>query len=319
MLEELKFVEGAVADKDIIPILTHFCIHDGRIQGADTRIAIETPCPELKDYSFTVPADKFIRAVLACDGEPTIAITEGGKIAVKQGRFKAFLPTLDTASFPRRDLPPVTAPAPKDLLDAFKLLLPFISQDASRAWSLGVWIHEGHAYATNNVALVRTPLVSKLNDVNIPAHFVKEVVRIGQAPVSLHQNEDGVAVSYADGSWICGQVYRDRWPDVSAHFEDVGEGLSVIPEGLYKAIDKLLPFCPDPKYPTLRFTTEGISTMDGAHSAEMGFDGLPNTAFRAEVLQLVAGVADKWDLSKYPAPVPFVGKHIEGVFVGVKV
>lgn len=320
MLNELKFVEGAVADKDIIPILTHFCIHDGCIQGADTRIAIETPCPALAGFSFTVPADKFIRAVLACDGDPSITITETGKVAVKQGRFKAFLPTLDASTFPRRELPPMLSPAPKNLLAVFKMLLPFISQDASRAWSLGIWIKDGLAYATNNVALVRTSFESPLKEVNIPAYFVKEIVRIGLPPLALHQDESGIAVSYADGSWVCGQVYRDGWPDVSARFSDIDASpLTKIPDGLARVLDKLLPFCPDPKYPTLRFTSEGISTLDGAHSAEMGFDGLPETAFRAEVLQLVVGVATQWDLTKYPEPIPFIGKDIEGIFVGVKV
>lgn len=320
MLDELKFVEGAVADKDIIPILTHFCIHDGCIQGADTRLAIETPCKDLKGHSFTVPADKFIRAVLACDGEPTIAITETGKVAVKQGRFKAFLPSLDAANFPRRVIPPRIADAPKNLLSVFKLLLPFISQDASRAWSLGIWVKDGYAYATNNVALVRTPLDTTLADVNIPAYFVKEVIRIGQNPVALHQDTSGIAVSYADGSWVCGQIYRDGWPDVSAKFDGIKDAaLTPVPDGLVKTIQKLLPFCPDPKYPTLKFTSEGVSTLDGEHSAEMGFDGLPDTAFRAEVLQMVADVATSWDLTKYPTPVPFVGNHIEGMFVGVRV
>lgn len=320
MLEELKFVEGAVADKDVIPVLTHFCIHDGCIQGADTRIAIETPCPDLAGFSFTVPADKFIRAVLACDGAPSISMLESGKVSVKQGRFKALLPTLDASTFPRRELPQRIGNAPSDLLAVFKLLQPFISQDASRAWSLGVWIHGGYAYATNNVALVRTPLTSDLTPVNIPAYFVNEIVRIGKAPTTLYQNVDAIAVSYTDGSWVCGSTYRDSWPDVTARFDGIADtDLTTLPDGLSKVIARLLPFCPDPKYPTLRFTADGISTLDGTHSAEMGFDGLPNTAFRAEVLQLVVGVADKWDLTKYPAPIPFVGKAIEGIFVGVKV
>ena len=47
MLNALKFVNRATADKDIVRILTHICVHDGLLQGADTRMSIAADCPEL--------------------------------------------------------------------------------------------------------------------------------------------------------------------------------------------------------------------------------------------------------------------------------
>ena len=43
MLNELKFVQGSVAKKELLPSLTHFKIEDGHIRGFNGTIAISAP------------------------------------------------------------------------------------------------------------------------------------------------------------------------------------------------------------------------------------------------------------------------------------
>ncbi|MDZ4343969.1 MAG: hypothetical protein U1E51_16235, partial [Candidatus Binatia bacterium] len=92
MLDALKFVRGAVKDSDtVMPVLTHFCIHKGRIQGTNGRISIDSPCPELT-FEAVLPADKFLSAIDACKGEPKMRFTDGGKFVVERKPFRGFLP-----------------------------------------------------------------------------------------------------------------------------------------------------------------------------------------------------------------------------------
>ena len=145
MLDALKFVERGTADKDIIRILTHICVHDGRLQGADSKMALECACPELKGHSFTVPADKFIRAINACDSQPKLEMQEASILKISKGRFKVTLPTLKVEDYPRAELGGQAFPCPDGFVAALERIFPFISQDASRPWSLGVWLDGKYA------------------------------------------------------------------------------------------------------------------------------------------------------------------------------
>ena len=43
MLDVLDFVRGSISKKDIVPILKSFHVYDGRIQGTNGRLTIDSP------------------------------------------------------------------------------------------------------------------------------------------------------------------------------------------------------------------------------------------------------------------------------------
>jgi len=180
VIETLRLVRGAVAKKEIVPTLTHFHIYDGRIQGGNSRRSINCECTDLKGFNITVPAERFLKAVDACNGEPKLKVTEGGKLSISRKRFKALLPLEDHDKYPINDNPGdyknINA---ESLLLALRTLQPFIGDDATRDWSNGIWIHEGFAYATNNVVLARVE-VECSDSFILPADAEKEVLRIGK-------------------------------------------------------------------------------------------------------------------------------------------
>ena len=319
MLDALKFVERATADKDIIRALTHICIHDGRLQGADSKMALECACPELTGQSFTVPADKFIRAVTACDNDPTIELLEDKRVKISHKRFKVTLPTLKVEDYPRAELTGEALTVPDGFIAALRRLFPFISQDASRPWSLGVWLDGQYAYATNNVILVRTPLAWIGTPINIPRYAVQEIIEIAKPIKQLWMSTNAIGIEY-DDAWFRAQKYVDEWPaNVTGLFARMCDTMQVVPDGLLEAVNKLIPFCPDVKIPTIYFQHGAIATANGAQSAEIGFDWEGVGVYRAEVLQLVLGVAKEWDPTTYPAPCFFRGDKLEGLLVGVRV
>lgn len=319
MKDSLDFVRGAVATKDLIPILTNFHIYNGRIQGTNGRLTIDAPCPELAEWEFTVPATAFLKAVDACSSEPVIKLDEGYAV-ISKGSFKCRLPLDDHNTFPRQE------PAGDDgdglngaLLPALKLLRPFVADDASRPWACGVLFKDGEAFATNNITAVGIPAVRFPEPINLPVFLIDELLRIGLEPVKVQASINNITMVFANGSWIKSSLLAATWPDVSGVLPTVVTG-TVVSADLIAGVQTVLPFCPDIKSPLIHLSPDGIGTSEGEKSAMVGGFDLPKSIFRAEPLLATLRAASKIDFSTYPAPCPFVGDNgLRGVLVGVKV
>lgn len=320
MLDALKFVNRATDEKSVIRALTHICVHDGKLQGADSKIALETECPELAGFSFTAPAEKFVKAVTGCNGEPKIEVNADGTIKISRSRFRVTLPCLKTEDYPitafkTEDAVKITTSV--GFLQALKKVKPFISQDASRPWSLGVWVSEGYVYATNNVSMARAPVEWNGPSLNLPGYAVDQLLDIDQPIDEIWASAAAVSFKFKNG-WMRSQLYVDGWPPSIASMFQADRVYEQVPDGLKDAVERIIPFCPDSKFPTIYFKDGGITTANGLQSAEIGFDWAGVGVYRAEILQLVLGVARHWTPQAYPKPVFFKGDGVEGMMVGVK-
>jgi len=314
MKNTLNFVRGAVAEKDLVPVLTHFNIKDGRIQGSNGRIAIDAPAEgAISGMNITVPADKFLKAVDACAGEPALKVTEAGNLVIKKGAFRAVLPLAKQEDFPSMEKIMGKQYSAENILPVLRNLRPFISQDASRVWSCGVLLSGGTATATNNVVLVQSPCAVQ-ERINIPVYAVDELLRINIEPVSMTVGSRAVMFEFPDSAWMTAQLFEENWPDVDSMFVDTDVA---IPAGVKEAVERVLPFCPDKKHPVINFNKEGVGTNAGDMSALQAMEGLSEASFRAEPLLLVLNVATHMDFSQYPSPCPFKGDGIKGIIAGV--
>jgi hypothetical protein len=330
MLDTLRFVRGAVADRDTVIGLTHFFIYEGRIQGSNGHMMIDAPLPDLKDKILTVPADLLIKAIDSCDGDPQITFTETAMM-VKEGALKVRLPILDAAAFPRADPDPLDWETESPLLPVLKTIRPFISHDASYKWSVGAWINEQAIYATNNVIVVRHP--SDLFGgtglcLNLPVYAIDELIRIGKEPTGFGVRQDGQSITfyYADSSWLRAQVLtNDGWPieKIDHMFRDVDRKKlkkTPMPADLPGAVRKITPFCPEPKLPVIVLGPQGVSTEDGDRSAVVEGYKLPESKFNATMLSLVLATAThiQFTNAEGVARGCFVANELEGIFMGIR-
>lgn len=321
MLDQLKMVRGGVADKDLVPVLTHFHIYDGRIQGANGRIAIDAACEKFKDFSITVPAKKFLTAVDACSGEPKLSATEDS-LTITRGGFRARLPLAKHEDFPRA-IPDETDYAFSEsdgFISALSRLRPFVSDDASRMWACGILLKDGYAHATNNVVLARAPIGwSSLDDaINVPSLTVDELIRIGKDPVRVAGSNKSITFYYDDGSWLKTNVLDLGWPDISSFFSFDHDAVPPVPDGLLSAVETVTPFSADMLSPVILFGETGVSTREADSSAAFEGITLPEAAFQSKSLVPVLKVARQLDLSRWPDACPFVGEGIDGVAIGVR-
>lgn len=320
MLETLRFVRGAVAKKDYVPALTHFCIHNKRVTGYNGRFALSAPID--CELDVLPKAEPFVRAIERCTTHDTsLTATANGKLVIKSGKFRA---AIDCSTEPfTHPTHPTAVRECGMILDALRHLEPFISDDASRPWSRGVLFKGQSAYATNNVVLAQywldAPVVLPFN---IPVGSVRELLRIGEEPDALAADETCATFYYSGERWLNTLLYSTEWPDVEGLLQQCFNGAEnrPIPRELWEACEHLAPFVDalgrvylyDGQARTVPTAAEG----EGAsYQMPPGMTGI----FNVKHLSSLQGVALGADFARTTGqPVPWLGGRLRGVITGMR-
>lgn len=316
MKEYLQRVRGAVATRDLIPVLTHFHIYNGRIQGGNANIVIDSKFP-FKSKTITVKAEDFIRVVDLFEGEFKIKITDVAEFSKGKTRIK--LPLYDNAAYPLVDAPKGKLLRGIDL-SLFEYIRPFVGDDATRPWSCGVLIEDDYMYATNNVVLVRVKHSIKINGrINISAACIDELLRLDVQPKKTVVADNYIGFIFDDDFWLRAQTLTTEWPDMQQFFEKLPKRLPKIQDGLLQAVQTVMPFADNIDFPEIILKDDTVTTSSGVKQAAVaGFSKLPESVFRAEPLIKVLSVATHLDLNAYPQPCAFRSEHLEGVLIGLR-
>jgi len=308
-------VRGVIKKNKISPELEHYQIREGRVVGFNGHMALSAPIDlDLEAYP---NAKMFSQAVEACEEQTALYLTKAGRLAVKSGGFKAFVPCMDQIDFP---VAPKGEryPVPDGFLDDIQQLYPFIADDASRPWAMGLLIADGMYMATNNVVFVQKWGGHELPRMNFPRFAIHELARVGKPPTEIQTDGYSVTFHYDDERWIRTQLYEDGWPlDKMASILDVEHEAEKLPTGFVEAVEKIAPFAED-KASAVYFDEQGIATStteeDGVH---IELPGLPfGPIFSIHQLRILCQVAERVDWSLYPRPCVFYGDQIRGAVVG---
>lgn len=318
MLDPLKFVQGSVSKKDLVPELTHFVIEAGTVRGYNGQMALSAPLPF--DLDCKPKAAPLLAAISKCNETIQLAMTSAGKLSIKSGKFKAHIECIqgDTVHvLPEGE----TYPAIPGLVQILKTVAPFIGNDASRPWSNGVMLKGCSAYATNNVAMVEHWLSVEIPwVVNIPAAAVKEILRIGEDPVGIQYDGRSMTFHYAGGEWLRTQLFSTDWPPIEKVFKMNEQcNPAPVPEGFFEALNDLRPFAD--KLSRVFFNEGEMTTVAGnvEEGASYSVPGVPaGGIYNIEMLRLLEGTATSIDLSRYPEPCPFFGDKVRGLVVGMR-
>jgi hypothetical protein len=316
MIPALNIVRGAIAKKTLLPVLTHYRVYGGRIQGGNGRFCIDAPCPELAGHDFCAPAERFIKAVDACDSDPQLHLTEGGRLSISRGTFRALLPLTPNDDYPleERGRGGEEATTLGDWLPMLRALTPFVGEDASRPAFMGIWLAgDGYAYATNNAILARAPCPwGSLNEpVILPGFLVDELIRLGREPVVVTYSATGITFGFEDGVWLQGRLLSGTWPDgVLTMCKPFDGGAEAGP--VADAVRRILPFCPNEVFPEIVMDADGVATADGVMSARVQGGVFPPLRWHGKVLLTMLESATVVDFDS--APIAWRG---EGGLVGV--
>lgn len=319
MKKTLQTISGAIVKNNPMNMFKAVHVYGDRIQAQDGRITIDAPCPMPGDY--TVEAERFTKAVNACDGAPTIKLTDGGKLSLKKGGFRAVIPLLEHDAYPRVEQDACgdeIALPDGGLLAMFAKLLPLCAEEGdSRIWTTGMNLAFGHAWATDGIIMGRAPLLFDLGDsvLNILATPIATLVKIGIEPKALHITESSITFDLGD-TWMRAQLLNVPWPDARKWYNNINHG-EPVPDGLLAAVEQIMPFCTD-NLQTIEFSAEGISTANGEHQAQVEGIKLPDGRYAGGVLKKALTLATHVNFAAFPAAVGFKGDGVEGVFMGMR-
>jgi DNA polymerase III sliding clamp (beta) subunit (PCNA family) len=317
MLKALKFVQGAVAQKNHVPVLQHFRIHDGRIQSHNGVLTLSSPI----DCDLTIQplAKTFVHAITLCEETVALHETDTGRLAVTSGNFRAFIDT-SAETFPEFE-PGNTSVDAVGLLDAIRALAPIMSDDASRPWSRGILFVGNSAFVTNNIVLVEHWLKHPVSHpFGLPAVAVNELLRIGEEPERITVDKGRVTFHFDNDRWLMSTLLVvDKWPDVRDMLEHSRDDqLTEIGPSFFEALHKLKPFTKDLRPVYLNGSTISTSAEvgDGA-CIELHDTHYMQGTWALDQLMKLEGIAESITWGRYPKPCAFFGSVMRGIIIGI--
>lgn len=315
MLRELKFVQGAVAKKELIPTLTHVRIENGQVRSFNGTLALSSPISF--DIDCTPKAIPFIKAIGLCKDTVTMSMTKTGRLRIKSGSYKVFIECVEEETphvEPEGEMFEING---GELLNALKNIAPFMGDDASRPWSNGILLSQNSAFATNNICLVEYWIGTKFPiECNLPREAVKEMIRINEAPINAQSTDNNITFHYEDGRWLRTSLYDASWPDVRKII-NVESNLQPINNLIFEGLEFLKPFVD--KLERVYFKNgemrTSLSNEDGATYTLEEFDH--EGVYQHNMLSLLQKIVTHIDFSLHPKPCVFQGEKLRGVIVGM--
>jgi hypothetical protein len=328
MLDALKFVKGAVARKDPVPVLTHYRIKDGVICGFNGLICMASPIALALDCQ--PKAQPFTEAIKICEeleSTPSFAMTPAGRLTVKSGKFKVHIECSP------EEYPPVApegeqVPVEPGLLEAFKTLAPMIGQDASRPWARGILLRDGSAFATNNVVIGEYWVGYKMPfDMNVPEECIKEVLRVKQDPTAISATARSITFHFDNGRWIKSQLLTTDWPNVGPVLNKPSNATPVPPD-FFDILGRIAAYADQSRKVHFLGNTLATHTDDGVGASVLVDDPVwrvERGTYNIDLLRALDGLVAKIDFSLYPQPALFFGPDstagyplLRGAVVGMK-
>jgi DNA polymerase III sliding clamp (beta) subunit (PCNA family) len=311
MLEALQFVKGAVSTKDFVPAMKHFVIEEGTVRSYNGVMALSAPVPTT--LTCVPKAVPLIKAIEGCGAEVELSMTPAQRLRVKSGGLTVFVDCVPGGDVPHMkpagDYIRVDGAA---WLKAFRVLSPFIGDDASRPFTNGILLTNKSAYATNNVIVIEYWLGDDVPFVvNIPQMAIKEILRIDEPVEYLQLDERSITFHYDKGKWLRTQLLVGDWPDLSRILDRPSTPV-LIDERIFDGLQALAPFAEDAGR---IFFENGVMRTHLGDGVGASYE-LPGSTlkgcYRSELLSLLRPVTERADFTDYPAPCMFFGERIRG-------
>lgn len=295
---------------------SHIAFQMGRFQATDGVVTVQGRSVFPPESSFSLSEVKLAQALTLID--PVEKIDETAEqVRLARGPLKVRLKKLapELAFFDPYKMSK-SAKKAEGFLEALKRVAPFMSEDATRPWSISVLFDGEHAIATNNLALVRTPCPALFDEpVSFPLPAVKQLASLERIDY-IEQHPATKNILVASGKLLYRfPVGAVGWPDLTKYFEKIPATMPPLPPEMIKATHAGAML-------SSRFITVSANKVDAENeSLDATYEvdlAKGSGVFSARLLALIAEVATHAEFSFYPEPIFFRGNLIEGTAVGAR-
>lgn len=282
----------------------------GRIYATDSRIIVSTPFDCALD--FLVDGAKFGGAIVRKGASLRL---DNDTLVIDADASTEYLTTGEVTSRTRPD--GKWQPLPEQLLEAFRALRPFQSEDMSREWACSVTARRGHLFATNNFifAIWEAPELGDL-DVAFPSWLVAYVLDIGEPPAEMCLHNDWIGLRWEDETEVLAfrlqREMEDKIVNMGLSVEKVGQEL---PKGFLSAIHEAAGIV---GCETLTITPTEIigESQEDRRVVKFASPTDKPVYFDPNLLLPVLTLATHLDLEAAPDPSSWYGDGVRGLIAG---
>lgn len=322
MKAQIKWLSDALADKDIIVEMTHFCVRNGEIVATDGKLTAGTPFDSPDE--FLVPGAELKKLLHRMPNDPSVELLEGA-VRLRCGRFNGKISTLPAESYEFPTVPEAQwRPIPEGLLGALQELRPFVSDNASRPWAICVAVEPDWLYATTNVAIAGIPFDTGADvRVLLPVYTVDFILGRTENLVEWAVTEGYISFRWSDGSWLRSALVAGSFPENAAGLvrkANEETELTPVTAEFKAAFDRVAELSRE----ALWIYPQHVATRFDNAEAEEAWEGtampLPaeaeRTCWTSEFLRPVIENAEAWGPDRWPSPAPFRGGKLVGYVLG---
>lgn len=310
----LKFI--AIAQRDIgTPFQVHSVLFNKWAVAFDGVLALGHPIEE--DLSACPHTLRLIDALAKCGEALSVAQLDTGRLSVKSGGFRAFVPcaSFDVMTEVRPD-PPI-AVIDDRLKLAFEAVAGLASDNAQHVVTASILLRSGSAVATDrSLAIEYWHGIDLPPGLVLPKAAVAAVCKIGKPLAKFGFSNTTVTFWFEDGSWLRTQLYSEPWPDIDRVLNVPSKPWPVPPD-LAKALEAVAPFSEDG---IVRFDTNILRSHDAdGMGASYEVTGLPKgPKFNAKRLKIALQHTTNIDFGASNGIAYFFGDNVRGALTGVR-
>lgn len=186
------------------------------------------------------PQTDMLRLALERCGEKVALTILDNALGVRSGDFQAFVPCCEPSRLPAA-APDAPAMAINDqLTDAFRFLLPVVSDKAEYLLHGSIQVRSGYALATDNTVLIEAWHSFDLPPMTLPRAAAYAIVKCGKSLTAFGYSGDSATFWFED-AWIKSTLFRQELPDLYPTINKPVD-LRAIPNGYFEAVKQVSPF-----------------------------------------------------------------------------
>lgn len=243
LVAALQFLKLGQKDTGIADYQTHVNMFNGYAVTFDGIIAAGIKLDE--EINAVCETNRLIAALKQCGEAYSITHTEGGKLSIKSGKFRALVPTLDPAAMPTIEPDAPVAVIDDRLKTALEALNWIVEEQGDRVHLASFLLQSGSLLATNGrVAAEYWHGIDLPPGLVIPKPFAAAIIRAGKTLAKFGFSPRTITVWFEDESFIRTQLFEDQWPDIYRILNVPSQPVEV-PKGFFDAIRVVKPFSVD--------------------------------------------------------------------------
>lgn len=209
-------VAGAVAKKDVVPLLTHYYFARNKIIASDGRITASAPCEALKGIECLASATQIDALMLRLRDPIEIKHAEN-LLSMSSGRYRGRVATLPEEDYNFHEPEGKKIPLSEKFFEAIKILRKFVNEDATHMWSVCVAMRGKYLMASNNHSLAVMPhnMEYKGEECLIPVWALDFILERTEGLTDFSVGGGAISFHWTNGSWMRAQLVQGTFPSLA--------------------------------------------------------------------------------------------------------